>query len=98
MVLIPVLAYWETLTLYHTGGQMGVEFQPTSLLPHLLHALFAAGPRYVTFDGIARACAIAMGKPEPEIVHFNPKVSRVKRAAMGMLLLSVRMLEMLAAC
>lgn len=30
-----------------------------------------AGDRFVTFDGIAKACAIAMGKPEPEIVHFN---------------------------
>ena len=32
-----------------------------------------AGERFVTFDGIARACAEAMGKPEPELVHFNPK-------------------------
>uniref|UniRef100_A0A7S3RA08 NAD-dependent epimerase/dehydratase domain-containing protein n=1 Tax=Dunaliella tertiolecta TaxID=3047 RepID=A0A7S3RA08_DUNTE len=32
-----------------------------------------SGPKYVTFDGIAKACAIAMGKPEPELVHFNPK-------------------------
>ena len=30
-----------------------------------------AGERYVTFDGIAKACALAMGKPEPELVHFN---------------------------
>jgi nucleoside-diphosphate-sugar epimerase len=27
----------------------------------------------VTFDGIAKACAEAMGVPEPEIIHFNPK-------------------------
>ena len=32
-----------------------------------------AGERYVTFDGIAKACAMAMGKPEPELIHFNPK-------------------------
>eukprot|EP00879_Flechtneria_rotunda_P029242 GHRR01031547.1.p1 GENE.GHRR01031547.1~~GHRR01031547.1.p1 ORF type:complete len:321 (-),score=91.40 GHRR01031547.1:341-1303(-) len=32
-----------------------------------------SGERFVTFDGIARACAKAMGKPEPEIVHFNAK-------------------------
>lgn len=32
-----------------------------------------SGERYVTFDGLARACAIAAGKPEPEIVHYNPK-------------------------
>jgi len=32
-----------------------------------------AGERYVTFDGIARACAKAMGAPEPELVHFNAK-------------------------
>lgn len=32
-----------------------------------------SGERYVTFDGLARACAKAMGAPEPELVHFNPK-------------------------
>lgn len=32
-----------------------------------------AGERYATFDGIAKACAAAMGKPEPELVHYNPK-------------------------
>ena len=31
-----------------------------------------SGPKYVTFDGIAKACAEAMGK-KVEIVHFNPK-------------------------
>lgn len=31
-----------------------------------------SGPKYVTFDGIAKACAEAMGK-KAEIVHFNPK-------------------------
>lgn len=34
-----------------------------------------SGDRYVTFDGLARACAIAAGKdPEQlQIVHYNPK-------------------------
>jgi nucleoside-diphosphate-sugar epimerase len=32
-----------------------------------------AGDKYVTFDGIAKACAAAMGKPAPELVHYNPK-------------------------
>ena len=32
-----------------------------------------SGERFVTFDGIAKACAKAMGAPEPELVHFNPK-------------------------
>lgn len=32
-----------------------------------------SGAKYVTFDGIARACAKAGGFPEPEIVHFNAK-------------------------
>ncbi len=32
-----------------------------------------SGERFVTFDGIAKACAIAAGAPEPEIVHFNAK-------------------------
>ena len=31
-----------------------------------------SGPKYVTFDGIAKACAEAMGK-KAELVHFNPK-------------------------
>jgi nucleoside-diphosphate-sugar epimerase len=33
-----------------------------------------SGERFVTFDGMAKACAQAMGAPEPELVHFNPKV------------------------
>lgn len=32
-----------------------------------------SGDRFVTFDGIAKACAAAMGKPEPELLHFNAK-------------------------
>ncbi|GJP55526.1 hypothetical protein CLOM_g14474 [Closterium sp. NIES-68] len=32
-----------------------------------------SGPRYVTFDGIANACAEAMGAPKPTLVHYNPK-------------------------
>lgn len=32
-----------------------------------------SGSKYVTFDGLARACAKAAGYPEPEIVHYNPK-------------------------
>ena len=31
------------------------------------------GEKYVTFDGIAKACAKAAGAPEPELVHFNAK-------------------------
>ncbi|KAF9591875.1 hypothetical protein IFM89_008921 [Coptis chinensis] len=29
--------------------------------------------KYVTFDGLAKACAKAAGFPEPEIVHYKPK-------------------------
>jgi nucleoside-diphosphate-sugar epimerase len=32
-----------------------------------------SGERFVTFDGIAKACAEAAGAPEPEIIHYNPK-------------------------
>ncbi|KAJ6798736.1 chloroplast stem-loop binding protein of 41 kDa b, chloroplastic [Iris pallida] len=32
-----------------------------------------SGSKYVTFDGLARACAKAGGFPEPEIVHYNPE-------------------------
>lgn len=34
-----------------------------------------SGDRYVTFDGLARACAIAAGKPAEalKLVHYNPK-------------------------
>ncbi|MEM6253997.1 MAG: NAD-dependent epimerase/dehydratase family protein [Cyanobacteria bacterium P01_D01_bin.156] len=31
-----------------------------------------SGERYVTFDGLAQACAEAMGKPTPEIIHYDP--------------------------
>lgn len=32
-----------------------------------------SGERFVTFDGIAKACAEAAGVACPEIVHYNPK-------------------------
>ncbi|KAI5013591.1 hypothetical protein ZWY2020_037104 [Hordeum vulgare] len=32
-----------------------------------------SGSKYVTFDGIARACAKAGGFPELEIIHYKPK-------------------------
>ncbi|KAF9616736.1 hypothetical protein IFM89_032255 [Coptis chinensis] len=32
-----------------------------------------SGEKYVTFDGLAKACAKAVGFPELEIVHNNPK-------------------------
>ncbi|KAJ7559277.1 hypothetical protein O6H91_04G077300 [Diphasiastrum complanatum] len=32
-----------------------------------------SGSKYVTFDGIARACAKAAGFATPEIVYYNPK-------------------------
>jgi nucleoside-diphosphate-sugar epimerase len=32
-----------------------------------------SGSKYVTFDGIAKACAKAGGFATPEIVHYNPK-------------------------
>eukprot|EP00798_Chlamydomonas_sp_ICE-L_P013672 gene13672-19560_t len=32
-----------------------------------------SGPRCVSFDGIAKACAKAAGAPEPELVHFDAK-------------------------
>lgn len=32
-----------------------------------------AGDKYVTFDGLAKACAQAAGAPEPEIIHYKAK-------------------------
>lgn len=32
-----------------------------------------AGDKYVTFDGLAKACAKAAGAPEPELIHYKPK-------------------------
>ncbi|CAH9122395.1 unnamed protein product [Cuscuta epithymum] len=32
-----------------------------------------SGNRYVTFDGLAKACVKAGGFPEPDIIHYNPK-------------------------
>ena len=43
------------------------------MLPSLMPPSPPAGDRFVTFDGIAKACAKAAGAPEPELVHFNPK-------------------------
>lgn len=47
---------------------------PTLHLHHSwLQVYNVAGDRFVTFDGIAKACAQAMGVPEPELIHYNPK-------------------------
>ena len=35
--------------------------------------MLRAYPRFVTFDGIAKACAEAAGAPEPELIHYNAK-------------------------
>lgn len=32
-----------------------------------------AGEKLVTFAGLAKACAVAAGKPEPELVFYDPK-------------------------
>lgn len=32
-----------------------------------------SGEKYVTFDGLAKACAKAAGAPEPELIHYKPK-------------------------
>ncbi len=32
-----------------------------------------SGDRYVTFDGLARACAEAAGKSEVKLIHYDPK-------------------------
>eukprot|EP00892_Ulva_mutabilis_P011880 jgi/Ulvmu1/9064/UM005_0157.1 len=32
-----------------------------------------SGDRFVTFDGVVKACAEGMGVAEPELIHFNPK-------------------------
>ena len=37
-----------------------------------------AGDRYVTWDGLAKACAAAAGKPEPKIVHYDAKAFKGK--------------------
>ena len=39
-----------------------------------------SGERYVTFDGIAKACAIAAGASEPELVHYDPKAVDLGKA------------------
>ena len=39
-----------------------------------------SGERYVTFDGIAKACALAAGAPEPELIHFDPKAVDLGKA------------------
>ena len=37
-----------------------------------------SGERHVTWDGLAKACAEAAGKPEPEIVHYDAKAFKGK--------------------
>ena len=32
-----------------------------------------SGERYVTFSGLAKACALAAGATEPELVYYDPK-------------------------
>ncbi|KAK9166738.1 hypothetical protein Scep_001929 [Stephania cephalantha] len=32
-----------------------------------------SGEKYITFDGLAKACVKAAGFPEPKLVHYNPK-------------------------
>jgi len=39
-----------------------------------------SGERFVTFDGLVKACALAAGAPEPELVHFDPKVIDLGKA------------------
>lgn len=39
-----------------------------------------SGERYVTFDGLAKACAKAAGAPEPELVHFDPNAIDLGKA------------------
>jgi hypothetical protein len=46
----------------------------TSAIPISCYSCHMAGERYVTFNGIAKACAKAAGAPEPEIINYNPKV------------------------
>lgn len=56
----------------HTTGPSPLPL-PFCPLPPPPQVFNISGERYVTFDGIARACAKAMGAPEPELVHFNAK-------------------------
>lgn len=44
-----------------------------SLLPPLMQVYNISGERFVTFAGLAKACAKAAGAPEPELVYYNPK-------------------------
>ena len=39
-----------------------------------------SGERYVTFDGLVKACALATGGSEPEIVHYDPKAVDLGKA------------------
>ncbi|XP_013641013.2 chloroplast stem-loop binding protein of 41 kDa b, chloroplastic isoform X2 [Brassica napus] len=48
-----------------------------------------SGEKYVTFDGLARACAKAGGFPEPEIVHYNLKSSTLGRRRLSLSVTSI---------
>ena len=57
--------------IYNVAGKTAILIAFLSLFVYL--ASHFTGDRYVTFDGIAKACAKAAGAPEPELVHFNAK-------------------------
>ncbi|CAG7868395.1 unnamed protein product [Brassica rapa] len=48
-----------------------------------------SGEKYVTFDGLARACAKAGGFPEPDIVHYNLKSSTLGRRRLSLSVTSI---------
>lgn len=50
----------------------------TPVLPHPARPLPIS---FVTFDGLAKACAQAMGFREPELVHYNPKGAKGRGSA-----------------
>jgi nucleoside-diphosphate-sugar epimerase len=53
---------------------LACAFRASMSNPNAINQVYnITGERYVTFDGLVRACAQAMGKPEPEIVHYDPK-------------------------
>ena len=79
--------YLQTVLLYQQVTQLGhVKDLATAFSKVLGNATASrqvyniSGERYITFDGIAKACAIAAGAPEPELVHYDPKAVDLGKA------------------
>ena len=69
---IPVPGNGKQITQLGHVKDLAVAFTKVLDNPKAKNQIYnISGERVVTFDGIAKACAMAAGAPEPELVHFD---------------------------